>query len=145
MKRLILPLLLRFLRGLGDEERRRLRSALGPSAAEQQTQMREVWARAAKDLRRSAEQMQQDIKLRSERATLSGVGACDMSVILELTLPLSSTNVNGEAQVARITLKGTPAKIQAGIEELFDADRANDLRRELGLNVTSASAASGRQ
>lgn len=40
----------------------------------------------------------------------------------------------GQRQESTLTLEGTPAEIQAGIEELFDADRANDLRRELGLN-----------
>lgn len=44
-----------------------------------------------------------------------------------------------------LTLEGTPTEIQAGINELFDADRANDLRQDLGLNATSATRSSGPQ
>lgn len=51
----------------------------------------------------------------------------------------------GHHQENTLVLEGTPAEIQAGLDELFDADRANDLRRELGLKVTSASDSSGQQ
>lgn len=51
----------------------------------------------------------------------------------------------GHHQENTLVLEGTPAEIQAGLDELFDADRANDLRRELGLKATSASDSSGQQ
>ncbi|WP_278911592.1 hypothetical protein [Deinococcus wulumuqiensis] len=46
----------------------------------------------------------------------------------------------GQRQEVTLTLEGTPAEIQAGITELFDADRANDLRRELGFAKTCSTA-----
>lgn len=68
-----------------------------------------------------------------------------MKTLLRLTVPLSTTNVTGAAQVACFEFEGTPAEISLGITEMFDAGRADSLHQELELKVTSTSAVSGHQ
>lgn len=85
----------------------------------------------------------------SEAATTTGSAAVPATVTLTLTSQTTQGNARtGESEnhsTCTICLSGTVMQVKSAITELFDADRANGLHRELGLNATSASAALGQQ